>query len=231
MDTCTGWSDFKIFRSAGHPVLRFYEKTITRTMALAAMDTFWIIKENSHQETSCNSGFNWYNNFFYNDYSFLILLIKYQVKGAYMTVDKISAKVQMGILKSADEIFETIVDPEKLCKFFITTGSGRMESGKTLTCTWDDFEAEHQIKVGKIEKDKTVSFEWNGSGVECVVVITLESKDKISTLVKITESDWPADYKGATQCMGQVEGWTHFLCCMKAYLEYGINLRVGSVIK
>jgi hypothetical protein len=31
--------------------------------------------------------------------------------------------------------------------------------------------------------------------------------------------------------MGQVEGWTHFLCCLKAYLEYGINLRTGGVIK
>ena len=96
---------------------------------------------------------------------------------------------------------------------------------------WEDFEAEIVIKVGKIETDKTVSFAWNGSGVECVVVITLEPRGENQTLVKIAEADWPADYKGATQCMGQVEGWTHFLCCLKAYLEYGINLRVGGVIK
>jgi hypothetical protein len=64
--------------------------------------------------------------------------------------------------------------------------------------------------------------------VSCVVVITLEPKGIHKTLVKITESDWPADYKGAKQCMGQVEGWTNFLCCLKAYLEYGINLRRGA---
>jgi hypothetical protein len=52
-----------------------------------------------------------------------------------------------------------------------------------------------------------------------------------NTVVKITESSWTADFKGAKQCMGQVEGWTHFLCCLKAYLEYGINLREGGVIK
>jgi len=148
-----------------------------------------------------------------------------------MTEDRIKAKVQMGILKPAGEIFETIVEPEKMNKYFITTGSGRMESGKTLTWTWEDFDAEHEIKVGKIEKDKVVSFEWNGSGVNCVVVITLESKGENQTLVKVTESEWPADYKGANQCMGQVEGWTHFLCCLKAYLEYGINLRIGGVMK
>lgn len=148
-----------------------------------------------------------------------------------MTVDKIKAKVQSGILKSASEIFEAIVNPEIMTKYFISGSTGRIESGKTLTWTWTDYEGEHEVKVGKIEKDKIVSFEWEGSGVNCVVVITLEPKGEDKTLVKITESEWPADYKGANQCMGQVEGWTHFLMCMKAYLEYGIDLRVGGVIK
>jgi uncharacterized protein YndB with AHSA1/START domain len=148
-----------------------------------------------------------------------------------MTDDKIKAKVQMGILKPAGEIFNAIIDPEIMTKYFISGSTGRMESGKTLTWTWTDFEGEHQVKVGKIEKDKIVSFEWEGSGVNCVVVITLEPKGEDKTLVKITESEWPADYKGANQCMGQVEGWTHFLMCMKAFLEYGIDLRVGGVIK
>lgn len=148
-----------------------------------------------------------------------------------MTEDRIKAKVQLGILKPSGEIFEAIVNPEIMCGYFISSSTGRMESGKTLTWTWTDYEGEHEIKVGRIEKDKLVSFEWNGSGVNCVVVITLESKGENKTLVKITESDWPADYKGANQCMGQVEGWTHFLLCMKAYLEYGIDLRLGGVIK
>jgi uncharacterized protein YndB with AHSA1/START domain len=148
-----------------------------------------------------------------------------------MTEDRIRAKVQMGILRSASEIFDAIIDPEKMSRYFISGSTGRMESGKTLTWTWTDYEGEHEIKVGKIEKDKTVSFEWTGSGVNCVVVITLEAKGENQTLVKVTESEWPADYKGANQCMGQVEGWTHFLLCMKAYLEYGIDLRVGGVIK
>ena len=61
--------------------------------------------------------------------------------------------------------------------------------------------------------------------------MTLEPKGDNQTLVKITESDWSADFQGANRCMGQVEGWTNFLCCLKAYLEYGVNLRVGGVIK
>ena len=148
-----------------------------------------------------------------------------------MSDNVIKVNTQMGIQKPAKDVFDAIVDPEKMNKYFITTSSGRMDSGKILTWTWEDYDAEHQVKVGKIEKDKLVSFTWEGSGVECLVVITLEPKGENQTLVKITESDWPVDYKGASRCMGQVEGWTHFLCCLKAYLEYGVNLRVGGVIK
>ena len=148
-----------------------------------------------------------------------------------MSEEKIKAKVQRGILKPAYEVFEAIVNPDKMNKYFTTISTGRMESGNTLTWIWEDFNAAHEVKVKKVEKDKLVSFTWEGSGVECLVVITLETKNENQTLVKITESDWLSDFKGATRCMGQVEGWTHFLCCLKAYLEYGVNLRVGGVIK
>ena len=33
---------------------------------------------------------------------------------------------------------------------------------------------------------------------------------------------------GIKQLMGQTEGWANFLACLKAYLEYGINLRKGA---
>jgi len=148
-----------------------------------------------------------------------------------MSEDRIKTIVQMGILKPAHEVFEAIIDPDKMNKYFISTSTGRMESGKALTWTWEDFDAAHEVKVQNVEKDKLVSFTWEGSGGECLVVITIEPKGENHTLVKITESDWPANFQGATKCMGQVEGWTNFLCCLKAYLEYGVNLRVGGVIK
>ena len=74
-----------------------------------------------------------------------------------MTDDKIRAKVQMGIQKPVSEIFEAIVNPEKMNQYFISGSTGKMESGKTLTWTWEDFGAELKIKVGKVENDKTVS--------------------------------------------------------------------------
>jgi uncharacterized protein YndB with AHSA1/START domain len=148
-----------------------------------------------------------------------------------MSENKLKVNIHMGILKPVHDIFEAIVDPEKMKKYFISKSTGRIEGGKTLKWTWEDFDAEHEIKVKQVEKDKLVSFSWDGSGVECTVNISFASKEANKTLVKITEEEWTPDFEGANRCIGQVEGWTHFLCCLKAYLEHGINLRVGGVIK
>ncbi len=101
-----------------------------------------------------------------------------------MTEDRIKVKVQMRILTHVREFFDAIVEPEKMWVYFIYGSTGRMESGKTLTWMWKDFDAEIQVKVGKVEKDKVVSFEWNGSGDNCVVIITLEAEGENQTLVK-----------------------------------------------
>ena len=81
-----------------------------------------------------------------------------------MPEDKIRAKVQLGISKPASEIFESIVDPEKMSKYFISGSTGRMESGKTLTWTWSDYEASTKLKWVKLKKIKL--FHLNGLAAE-----------------------------------------------------------------
>jgi len=48
-----------------------------------------------------------------------------------MSEERIKTKVPVGILKPAHQVFEAIVDPGKMNKYFITTSTGRMEIGKT----------------------------------------------------------------------------------------------------
>ncbi len=47
------------------------------------------------------------------------------------------------------------------------------------------------------------------------------------TLVTITESAWKATEEGAQSAFGNCMGWTGMLAAMKAWVEYGINLREG----
>lgn len=147
-----------------------------------------------------------------------------------MNKNNLQVNSQLGILNPVNEIFEAIVDPEKMSKYFITSGSGRMLAGSTITWSWEDYNTELEIKVQKVEKDKAISFYWTGIGIETLVEINLESINETSTLVKVQETEWLPDEKGIARCIEQTKGWTHFLCCLKTYLEYGINLREGGIV-
>lgn len=61
-----------------------------------------------------------------------------------------------------------------------------------------------------------------------LVEIFLEAMEDDSTVVRIKESQFNTDGEGIKQALGQTEGWANFLACLKAYVEYGINLRTGA---
>ena len=56
----------------------------------------------------------------------------------------------------------------------------------------------------------------------------LEQKPDGSTVVRITEKEMDNNDAGIHWLKGNTEGWSNFLACLKAYLEYGINLRKGA---
>ena len=43
----------------------------------------------------------------------------------------------------------------------------------------------------------------------------------------INEAKFPMDHAGVKRALGQTAGWTYTLACLKAYLQFGINLRFG----
>ena len=48
-----------------------------------------------------------------------------------------------------------------MSNYFIGSSTGRMEEGKALTWQFPEFDAKFPIRVGKIEKDKYISYYWN----------------------------------------------------------------------
>ena len=56
----------------------------------------------------------------------------------------------------------------------------------------------------------------------------LESQANGSTLVSISETGMPNNEEGLKWFSGNSFGWSNFLACLKAYLEYNINLRKGA---
>lgn len=63
---------------------------------------------------------------------------------------------KLTIAKPVHEVFACIVDPEKMSHYFISSGSGFLEEGKTVLWAWEDVGAELPIRVTKVENNKQV---------------------------------------------------------------------------
>ncbi len=139
-------------------------------------------------------------------------------------------KAAIQILKPVHEVFEAIVDPSKMSNYFISKSNGRMEEGKNLIWNFPEFEMDFPVRIGKIEQDKYISYYWKDmeDSRELLVEMTLTAKGDNNTLVTITEKGRENDEAGIRWLKGNTEGWANFLACLKAYLEYGINLRKGA---
>ncbi|MFH1843639.1 MAG: SRPBCC family protein [bacterium] len=142
-----------------------------------------------------------------------------------MSEQDLKVETQLQIAKSPHEVYEAIVNPELMSCYFTTSGSGRLDAGKPVVWRWDDYNAECTVTPLEIEPDRTIIFLWSGSGMEARVELHLEPTGSGGTNVKVTEAGWPLDAQGTARCLEQMQGWVHMLCCLKAYLEYGINLR------
>ncbi|MCF6129411.1 SRPBCC domain-containing protein [Flavobacterium sp. AS60] len=144
-----------------------------------------------------------------------------------MKPDVLEINVAMQISKPINEVFEAIVNPEKMCHYFISQSTGRMEEGKELIWKFPEFDIEVPVKIVKAEPN-LISYYWENSGENLLVEIKLSTVDNNFTLVKISEKSMENNEAGLKWLSGNSFGWSNFLACLKAYLEFGINLRKGS---
>ena len=103
-----------------------------------------------------------------------------------------------------------------------------MIENTTVTWRFPEFPDTFNAEVKKIIKDKYVSFTWFADDHEDLVEITLEPVGERDTKVTITERRLDNEALSLQMVKGLTEGWANFLACLKAYLEYGINLRKGA---
>jgi len=145
-----------------------------------------------------------------------------------MKTNTLEVKAAIQISKPVNEVFEAIFDPLQMTNYFISKASGPMEENKKIIWRFPEFDMDVPVRVGKIEKNKFITFYWDNDGVELLTEMTLTPKTNNSTLVSITEKSMENDEDGIKWLIGNTEGWANFLACLKAWLEYGINLRKGA---
>ena len=133
---------------------------------------------------------------------------------------------KMKINKPASDVFEAIVDPEKMGGYWFSSGTSRVEQGKTITWKYEEYGAEGDIHVLEVNENKKIVFNWG----ETTVTMTFQETDG-STLIVVTESGMNADDPDITaKMLGQKEGWVYMLTCLKGYVENGITTLRASLV-
>ena len=103
-----------------------------------------------------------------------------------------------------------------------------MEAGSSLVWRFPEFDMDVPVEVGKVIPDSLISYEWDNDGKKTAVEMHLTAVNDNVTIVEITEKSMDNDEAGIKWLKQNTEGWANFLCCLKAWLEYGINLRNGA---
>ena len=132
------------------------------------------------------------------------------------------------IAKPVAEVFDAVYNPKKLSGYFTTGGaSGPLDEGATVTWDFADFPGAFPVHVRKVEKGKLIELEWQAAEGDYNTRVRMEFEpiDAKSTLVRITESGWKETPKGLKSSYGNCAGWMQMLCCLKVYVEQGVNLR------
>jgi len=71
---------------------------------------------------------------------------------------KLETNAALQIQKPIEEVFQGIVNPENMTKYFISESSGLLETGKEVVWKFPEFEDRFPITKVKTETNKLVSF-------------------------------------------------------------------------
>ena len=138
-------------------------------------------------------------------------------------------QVQLKVRKPTTEVFDAVVAPEKLSSYFVQAASGPLVEGTTVTWRFAEIPGEHPVRVARVVKDQAVVLEYDRpDGGKIQVEIVFLPLEASATTVQITETGWRATPDDISESYGNAGGWMHMMCCLKAFLEYGINLRAGG---
>ena len=140
----------------------------------------------------------------------------------------IGIRVSGRIGKPAAEVFDAVVNPKKLSGYFTTIKGASAPLVAGTTVTWW---GEVPVEVDEVVPQKRIVLRWDAHDAKppykTRIEMNFEALDDGGTFVTIAETGWRDDETGRKNSYMNCEGWSQMLACMKAYVEYGINLREG----
>ena len=141
----------------------------------------------------------------------------------------LKVQVHARIKKPIREVFDAVVNPEKVEIYFATGGvSGPMKAGVSVSWKFEDISFVQKMKVIKMVENKEIQLDWfHEDGNRSKVQILFDKLSENETMVTIKHSGYKENEKGLEDSYSHCEGWTVMLTSLKGFLEYGINISRG----
>ncbi len=142
-------------------------------------------------------------------------------------------QVQTKIQRPVSEVFDAVYNPEKLSGYFTNGGaSAPLVEGTTVEWAFADNPGDEKLRfpviVKKVVPNERIELGWEGAkGLNTHVEMQFEA-DGDDTIVRISETGWRETQSDLNSSYLNCFGWGQMLCCLKAYTEYGIDLRKGA---
>ncbi len=144
-------------------------------------------------------------------------------------------EVHVKIQRPIAEVFDAVYNPKKLSGYFTSGGaSAPLDPGTTVYWTFADSPEStyppFPVLVKEVVRERRIVFEWGANDGEynTRVEMLFEPLGPDETRVSISESGWRETPEGLKSAFGNCRGWAEMIECLKAYVQYGINLRAGS---
>ena len=132
---------------------------------------------------------------------------------------------QMMIRKPIDEVFQAFIDPAITTKFWFSKSSGLLEKDKTITWEWEMYGVSTDIKVVDIITNEKITVEWDHPSTTVDFHFSKLKEDR--TYVEIHNYGFLQSGSELIEAIkNNTGGFTTVLDGLKAYLEFGIELNL-----
>ncbi|NUN49761.1 MAG: SRPBCC domain-containing protein [Candidatus Brocadiae bacterium] len=128
------------------------------------------------------------------------------------------------IAAPAARVWQLLTKGPWLSRWFTSATSGDLDAPGTVRLWWG--KSHEDVQVVKARWEKSFEFLWVAYGVKDAtrVTVSLRSKNGM-TRVRISERGWKRDRAGTESALHHAEGWAVCLCQLKAFAQFGIELR------
>ncbi len=132
---------------------------------------------------------------------------------------------QMMIRNPISSVFQAFIDPIITTKFWFTKSSGKLEKNKTVMWEWEMYGVADEIKVIEIVSNKIITIEWGNPTT--TVDFEFSELTEETTYVEIKNYGFNQTGDDLIEVIkNNTGGFTTVLDGLKAYLEYGIEMNL-----